>query len=227
LTLKKKKVKHFIIPPSVLPDNSVKIYENFSENIPYLKEDREIKEIQNQGLPLPLESHKNISEHIEKGIIRSEKSISALSLSSIRNRKELESSLEKNVVNLNDLPKESFTYLQLMEEWNKYSEKLTKSGLMLMASLMGMAPPTVKESMILIELPNEGSRISFDENKYDLVNYLRKKMNNYDIDIVIEVNEKIEISKKVLGSKDRYEHFVEINSNMELLKQIFDLELRS
>jgi hypothetical protein len=96
-----------------------------------------------------------------------------------------------------------------------------------MASLMGMAPPTVKESMILIELPNEGSRISFDENKYDLVNYLRKKMNNYDIDIVIEVNEKIEISKKVLGSKDRYEHFVEINSNMELLKQIFDLELRS
>jgi hypothetical protein len=81
--------------------------------------------------------------------------------------------------------------------------------------------------MILIELPNEGSRISFDENKYDLVNYLRKKMNNYDIDIVIEVNEKIEISKKVLGSKDRYEHFVEINSNMELLKQIFDLELRS
>jgi hypothetical protein len=150
-----------------------------------------------------------------------------LSLSSIRNRKELESSLEKNVVNLNDLPKESFTYLQLMEEWNKYSEKLTKSGLMLMASLMGMAPPTVKESMILIELPNEGSRISFDENKYDLVNYLRKKMNNYDIDIVIEVNEKIEISKKVLGSKDRYEHFVEINSNMELLKQIFDLELRS
>jgi DNA polymerase-3 subunit gamma/tau len=59
-----------------------------------------------------------------------------------------------------------------------------------MASLMGMAPPTVKESMILIELPNEGSRISFDENKYDLVNYLRKKMNNYDIDIVIEVNEK-------------------------------------
>jgi DNA polymerase-3 subunit gamma/tau len=223
----KKKVKHFIIPPSVLPDNSVKIYENFSENIPYLKEDREIKEIQNQGLPLPLESHKNISEHIEKGIIRSEKSISALSLSSIRNRKELESSLEKNVVNLNDLPKESFTYLQLMEEWNKYSEKLTKSGLMLMASLMGMAPPTVKESMILIELPNEGSRISFDENKYDLVNYLRKKMNNYDIDIVIEVNEKIEISKKVLGSKDRYEHFVEINSNMELLKQIFDLELRS
>ncbi|TDS53842.1 DNA polymerase III [Myroides indicus] len=114
-----------------------------------------------------------------------------------------------------------------MEEWKKYSEKLTKSGLMLMASLMGMAPPTIKESMILIELPNEGSRISFDENKYDLVNYLRKKMNNYDIDIIIEVNEKIEISKKVLGSKDRYKHFVEINSNMELLKQIFDLELRS
>lgn len=155
-----------------------------------------------------------------------EKRISALSLTSIRARRELESSLEKIVVNPDDLPKEPFTFNQLMTEWEWYADKMSRNGLMLMYSLMGMAQPELNGVRIDIALPNQGSKLSFDEQKFDLVNFLRKKLRNFDIDIKIEVNEDIKLVKKVFDTKDKYDHFVATNSAMELLKETFDLEFR-
>jgi len=152
--------------------------------------------------------------------------VSALSLSSIRARKEMAFSLEKQVVNPEDLPKDHFHYDHMMMEWNSFSERLARSGLMLMSSLMGMTKPRLNGYIIELELPNHGSKISFDENKYELVNYLRKRLNNYGIEINITVNEEIKLAKKVFDSKDKYQHLSEINPEIELLREIFDLELK-
>ncbi len=163
---------------------------------------------------------------IEQVAPQVEKKASALSLSSIRTRREMESSLEKKVVNPDDLPKEPFTYEQLSEEWHKYAEKLARSGFMLMSSLMGMVPPIVKGTTVSLEMPNEGSKLSFDENKFDLVNYLRKKLSNYDLEIEIIVNEEIKIKKKVLDKEDKLVRFIELNPAMQYMKEIFDLEFK-
>jgi|GEM_PF-449597 len=155
-----------------------------------------------------------------------EKKVSALSISSIRARKELESSLEKKVVNPDDLPKEPFTVDQFMTEWNKYAEKLARSGFMLMSSLMGMVPPIIQGTSVSLEMPNEGSKLSFDENKFDLVNYLRKKLNNFDLEIEITVNEEVKIQKRVLDKEDKLARFIELNPAMQYMKEIFDLEFK-
>ena len=155
-----------------------------------------------------------------------EKKVSALSLSSIRARKEMESSLEKKVVNPDDLPKEPFTADQFMAEWNKYAEKLARSGFMLMSSLMGMVPPVIQGTSVSLEMPNEGSKLSFDENKFDLVNYLRKKLNNFDLEIEITVNEEVKIQKRVLDKEDKLVRFIELNPAMQYMKEIFDLEFK-
>ena len=157
---------------------------------------------------------------------REERKVSALSLSSIRARKEMESSLEKKVVNPDDLPKEPFTEEQFMEEWTKYADKLARSGFMLMSSLMGMVPPIIKGTAVSLEMPNEGSKLSFDENKFDLVNYLRKKLSNYDLEIEIIVNEEVRIQKRVLDKEDKLVRFVELNPAMQYMKEIFDLEFK-
>ena len=155
-----------------------------------------------------------------------ERSVSALSLSSIRKRRELESSLEKKVTNPDDLPRDAFTYEQLMIEWNKYSDRLTRSGIMIMSSLMGMVVPVLNGTTISLEMPNEGSKISFDENKYDLANYLRKKLNNYDIEIEIIVNEEVRIEKKVLDNKEKLQRFIDLNPAMKIFRETFQLELK-
>lgn len=155
-----------------------------------------------------------------------ERSVSALSLSSIRKRRELESSLEKKVINPSDLPRDSFTYEELMIEWNKYSNRLARSGIMIMSSLMGMVVPTLNGTIVSLEMPNEGSKISFDENKYDLANYLRKKLNNYGIEIEIIVNEEVKIEKKVLNNKEKLERFIELNPAIQIFREMFQLELK-
>ena len=53
----------------------------------------------------------------------------------------------------------------------------------------------LRGTVLHIEFPSEGTKISFDENVYDLVNYLRRKLNNYDFIIQTTVNETIEIKK--------------------------------
>ncbi|MGG5507111.1 MULTISPECIES: hypothetical protein [unclassified Myroides] len=155
-----------------------------------------------------------------------ERKVSALSLSSIRARKEMESSLEKKVINPDDLPKDPFTAEQFMDEWTKYADKLARSGFMLMASLMGMVPPVIKGTTVSLEMPNEGSKLSFDENKFDLVNYLRKKLSNYDLEIEIIVNEEVKIQKRVLDKEDKLVRFIELNPAMQYMKEIFDLEFK-
>lgn len=180
------------------------------------------------------ETVSNYKEEIEKEAQKVEepvsnqivgKRVSALSLSSIRAKKELQASIQKKVVNLDDLPKEPFTEEALMKEWKIYGERLSSSGLMLMCSLMGMVEPKVHGSKVHIELPNEGSKLSFDENKYDLVNYLRKKLDNYDIEVLIQVNEEITI-KQTFDPREKLKHLNELNPNLELLCRTFALELK-
>ncbi len=178
-----------------------------------------------QGMAEPMQPPMQ-SNQADAGNNGGVRKVSALSLSSIRARKEMASSLEKNVVNPEDLPKDHFHYDQMMVEWNSFSERLVRSGLMLMASLMGMTKPNLNGFIIELELPNQGSKLSFDENKYDLVNYLRKRLNNYGIEINIKVNEEIKLVKKVFDSKDKYNHLAELNPEIELLREMFDLELK-
>lgn len=148
-----------------------------------------------------------------------------MSLKSIKRKKELEASLSKSTVNPEDLPKEPFTFDQMISHWDFIADRFYNTGRMLMYSTMKMSVPQLKEHLITIELPNEGSKISFDENKYDLVNYLRKKLNNYAIEIHIHVNEEIKI-KKAFTITDKYNLLVELNPDLELLVKTFDLNLK-
>jgi len=208
-----------------------------SENL--VEKNKELIDVEIQSVTLIKDLSKDTQEEVNEVVesigknnyqpiqnTPTERSVSALSLSSIRKRRELESSLEKKVINPDDLPRDVFTYDNLMIEWNKYSDRLTRSGIMIMSSLMGMVIPVLKGTTVSLEMPNEGSKISFDENKYDLANYLRKKLNNYDIEIEIIVNEEVRIEKKVLDNKDKLQRFIELNPAMQIFKDTFQLELK-
>lgn len=128
-------------------------------------------------------------------------------------------------MNPEDLPKEDFTFEEMMEHWNFIADRFYTTGRMLMYSTMKMSTPVLNGHIVTFEFPNEGSKISFDENKYDLVNYLRKKLNNYDIEIHIKVNEAIKI-KKAFTVEDKFNLLKDINPELELLVKTFDLELK-
>lgn len=150
--------------------------------------------------------------------------VSALSLSSIRAKKELLESQKGIVKEQVYLPTETFTETEMLEYWFKYAQRLTDKGLMIMASLLRISDPKLDGFKIIYELPNEGSKIDFEKEKGELLGYLRGHLHNHDISIEVVVNEKIK-SKVAFTAIDKYNRLKEINPNLELLKKTFDLEI--
>lgn len=151
------------------------------------------------------------------------KTVSALSLSSIKAKKELLEK-QKGMVKVEEfLPNESFTETQMLEQWFKYAQKLNDKGLMIMESLLRVGTPKLDGVTVYYELPNEGSKIDFEKEMPALLRHLRSHVHNHDLDIVVTVNEGMK-SKVAFTAQDKYNRLNEINPNLELLRKTFDLD---
>ena len=150
--------------------------------------------------------------------------VSALSMSSIRAKKELEAQLKPQEKQHDELPIEPFTETQMLEQWIKYANRLGDKGYKILESLLLLNDPKLDGTTIIHELPNESSKIDFEGEKHDLLGYLHGKLHNHNITIQIVINEKIEL-KKAFTIQEKYERLKGINPALELLKKTFDLDL--
>jgi len=228
-----KKKPDFIIPPTYYRNNGYSIVESpkskveSEEDIPSATPERVKSEV-----PLKVEEpitdnqqpktddRKQTTENSEQTTPK----VSALSLASIRARKEIEASLKDNIKVETHLPSESFTATEMLEQWLKYAQRMEDKGYRIIASLLTINDPTLDGSTILHELPNESSKIDFEKEKTELLGYLRGKLHNHDIQIVVKVNETL-VSKRAFTNQDKYNRLVEINPNLEVLKKMFDLDV--
>ncbi len=150
--------------------------------------------------------------------------ISALSLGSIRAKKEMMEA-QKGVVKVEEhLPSEAFTETEMLELWYKFADRLGDKGAKIMESLLRISDPKLDGFAINYELPNEGSKIDFEKAKPELLGYLRGHLHNHDITIEVIVNEAVKV-KNAFTPQDKYNRLNEINPNLELLKKTFDLDL--
>jgi hypothetical protein len=149
--------------------------------------------------------------------------VSALSLKSIRAKKELEQVSKANAPAEAHLPTEAFNETDMLLQWTKYAQRLSDKGHKIMESLMLISDPKLQGTTVIHELPNESAKIDFESGKHELIGYLRGKLHNHDIDIRINVNESID-SRKAFTPQDRYNRLNEINPSLELLRKTFDLD---
>lgn len=149
---------------------------------------------------------------------------SALSLSSIRAKRELQESTKGIVKEEVHLPTEAFNETDMLLYWNKYAERLGDKGHKIMESLLLISDPKLEGTTIIHELPNGGSKIDFETELNGLLGYLRGHLHNHDITIKIIVNESIE-KKFAFTPLDKFNRLNEINPNLELLKKTFDLDI--
>jgi len=150
--------------------------------------------------------------------------VSALSLSSIRAKKELEAQLKPVHRHHDELPTEPFTETQMLEQWVKYANRLGEKGYKIVEALLLINDPKLNGTTIIHELPNESSKIDFESEKHDLLGYLRGKLHNHNISIDIKINENIEL-KKAFTTQEKYDRLNGINPALDLLRKTFDLDL--
>lgn len=149
---------------------------------------------------------------------------SGLSLNSIKTIKNHEFKSNELIVDPEKLPKDEFTEDKLVISWNKYSEKIENSGKYNLASILRIDTPKLKDNNICLELPNSTNKIELESNQYDLLKYIRKDLNNYDIKLKITVNEKIE-KKFTYTSKEKYDLLRSKNNLIEKLRVDFKLSI--
>jgi hypothetical protein len=150
--------------------------------------------------------------------------VSALSLASIRAKKEMAEAQKSVVKDTVHLPSEPFTETEMLEQWLKYAQRMEDKGFRIVASLLTINDPILDGTTIIHELPNESSKIDFEKEKPELLGYLRGKLHNHDIIINVKVNETL-VVKRAFTNQDKYNRLVEINPNLELLKKMFDLDV--
>jgi DNA polymerase-3 subunit gamma/tau len=149
---------------------------------------------------------------------------SGLSLKSIKTIKNHEFKSNESIIDPEELPKDEFTEEDLVLTWNKYSDKIENSGKYNLASILRIDTPTLEDYNICLELPNTTNKIELESNQHDLLKYIRKDLNNYDVKLKITINEKIE-KKFTYTSKEKYELLKSKNTLIEKLRVDFKLSI--
>ncbi len=153
------------------------------------------------------------------------KRVSALSISSLKAKKEHQRSKKGEEIDESQLPKEPFTQEEMQKHWANFVEKIDDDGQKILASsLTTDVPKMFDETTIWIELPNDTMKKEVEREQYDLMFYLKKQLNNHFVSLRITVNE--ETAKKfAFTPEEKYEKLREKNPAIDLLRQTFDLDL--
>lgn len=186
---------------------------NTKENLPKVSEIAPIQPTE-VAIEIPKITHNPVNEI----------KFSALSLSSIKAKRELQESNKSIVKEVVHLPTENFNETDLLLYWNKYAQRLGDKGHKIMESLILLNDPTLDGTSVTIELPNEGSKIDFETEKAGLLGYLKGHLHNHNITIDVVVNESV-TTKQAFTSQEKFNRLCEKNEHLELLRSTFDLDL--
>tara|TARA_Y100001970_G_scaffold180736_1_gene219966 strand:- start:8641 stop:10296 length:1656 start_codon:yes stop_codon:yes gene_type:complete len=151
--------------------------------------------------------------------------VSGFSLSSIkfkRDNAKLQLQIKENLKkeNLN----ENFTQNQLNNIWNIYLEKKLEKGDKNIASILKINNPKIEnKNTINYCVLNDSNKIELEEEKDQLLPFLKKHLNNNQINLNISVNTKI-LKKTDYSDNEKYKILLKKNSELDKLRTTFDLE---
>ncbi len=155
---------------------------------------------------------------------RNAKKISALSLKSIQKKQELKQEQLANAPDSKNLPSDDFTETQMQKVWANYAKQVEEEGKFNLHSHLSMGIPALEGNSIVLEFPNSTIKVEVERAKHSLLVYLREKLNNYDIDLTITVNETV-MKRYAYTAKEKFEKLREKNPLIDKLRKDFDLEI--
>ncbi len=220
----KKKTSGFIIPAAFFKNKNIpEIIDQNPEQKP-----EQISSSDNNPSPEIAEEPKSeypskpIAPPVLSGVKRES---SGLSLKSIQKKKEHQIKQMDVQIKEEDLPSDSFNEEQMLAFWNTYVEMLENKGKYNLAAILKIdTPKLAKNYTIKLEFPNSTNKIEVERQQFDILQFLRKSLNNYEISLDISVNETLE-KKYAYTAEDKYKKLIEKNPALDTLKQTFNLDL--
>ena len=204
----KKKSRNYIIPATFFTTLTPKVTK---QNKKVLKQSKqEVNEV------LKVKDSKPLLKDVKRRT-------SALSFKSLSQKKEYKKVDEEE--NYDNHPRTNFTHEQLKDAWKKYYFNLQDIGERSMASIIASDEPQLYENyQIGISVPNELMFNQLNKGKPKLLRFLREKLNNYGIQIIINLNETVE-KKFAYTPQEKFAKLKEKNPLLEKFKTTFGLDL--
>ena len=220
------KVPFFVIPPSHYKINSVLIEKPIKtvaivseKNLVYNATEKEINIAENTSIKV--KEVKKAKLNLPPDRLKKK---SAFSLTSIKEKKELLKTINENKPEEIDKPKKLFSENDFLLVWKKYCQKIEKDGKFNLLSHLSMSVPILKNTTIHLEYPNHTIKTEVERVQYDILSYMKEKLQNYDIDLEIVVNETAE-KKYAYTPLEKYEKLIEKNPLIDTLRIELGLEL--
>lgn len=160
-----------------------------------------------------------------KPIFKVEGRTSGLSLKSIREKNEHKRQQElQSAIDQENLPEEPFAEEDFHMHWKKYTEKISNRGEKIMASILAVDTPKLEGTKINLEFPNATMKVELERAKGPLMEYLRRELKNYALELSITVNEQIE-KRYAYSTREKYEKLMEKNPLLDKLRIDFGLDI--
>ncbi len=225
--------KRFVLPPSHFKEIAGQAQEKLdsTQQVPAIATPPIVQtnQMEEQEIQNPSSAQVDKQETIQQPQpiseeVSSKKRVSALSLKSIQKKQQLTKEINARVPNQENLPTDDFTQQQMITHWNAYTEIVKGQGKYNFLSHLTMNEPKLKDGMIHLEFPNQTIKIEVERDKFELLTYMRKELQNYNVDLVIDVNE-LQVKRYAYTDKEKYEKLVKKNPNLEALRNAFELDI--
>ena len=154
---------------------------------------------------------------------RKRRPTSTFSIKSVERKKENEVA-EIEDVDYSTMPKTEFTEVQFFKLWNQHYDDLLKDGKKIIASIFKADRPRLKGLMIHIALPNENMKSQLMSHKPKLLKFIRTNLNNYSVDLTIDVNEIAE-KKYAYTPQEKYQKLKDKNPFIAEFRKKLDLDV--
>lgn len=125
---------------------------------------------------------------------------------------------------INGTEREPFSFDELMNEWKLYAQKARKRDKIQLYTLLTTNAPELNGTEITVLVENFVLESALNEEKIDLLNFLRANLRNFDIELKtkrIEATQK----KRIYTNKDKYVYMAEKNQTLDEFRKRFNLDI--
>ncbi len=129
---------------------------------------------------------------------------------------------EPQYVSGND--KQAFSSTQLMACWKQYTNKAMQDDKIHLYTLLSSNEPIVEGNNITVLVENIALESTLQEEKIELLNYLRSSLKNFDIQLHANKVEAKQ-SNRIYSNKDKYAYLAEKNPALDEFRRRFNLDL--
>ena len=124
------------------------------------------------------------------------------------------------------MPREPYGIDDIKMEWRRYAHEMRSKGKeSFFAALVKRDPIVKEEDLFILEVDNIAQVDMFQSLLPDFIDSLRKKVKNYDINVIIEMSKNAGEEVKFLTGKDKFNKLARKNPNLHTLRNSFDLDI--